>query len=56
MAEDGITHMNHIITLLRKATLLRYIAEGNVPPDGARPVRARRRAPSRRRAPRPHRV
>jgi DNA-binding transcriptional MerR regulator len=31
MAEDGITYLNQIIGLLRKATLLAYIAEGNAP-------------------------
>jgi DNA-binding transcriptional MerR regulator len=31
MAEAGITHINQIIALLRKTTLLRYIAEGNIP-------------------------
>ena len=31
MAEAGITLMNEIIALLRKTTLLRYIADGNVP-------------------------
>ena len=34
MAEDGITHVNQIIAQLRKMTLLRYIAQGNLPePD-----------------------
>jgi DNA-binding transcriptional MerR regulator len=36
MAEDGITHVNQLLALLRKATLLRYIAEGNVPAPRAR--------------------
>ena len=31
MAEAGITLVNQIIALLRKATILRYVAEGNVP-------------------------
>ncbi len=31
MAEDGINYVNQMLALLRKATLLRYIAEGNVP-------------------------
>ena len=31
MAEAGITLVNQILALLRKQTLLRYIAEGNVP-------------------------
>jgi DNA-binding transcriptional MerR regulator len=31
MAEDGITHVNQLLGLLRKTTLLRYIAEGNIP-------------------------
>jgi len=31
MAEEGITLVNQLLGLLRKATLLRYIAEGNVP-------------------------
>jgi DNA-binding transcriptional MerR regulator len=41
MAEAGITHLNQMIGLLRKATLLRYIAEGNVPPpaNGVGPPR-----------------
>ena len=30
MAEDGITHVNQIIAQLRKMTLLRYIAQGNL--------------------------
>lgn len=33
MAEEGITVLNQVLGLLRRATLLRYIAEGNVP-DG----------------------
>jgi DNA-binding transcriptional MerR regulator len=38
MAEDGITYVNQIIALLRKDTLLRYIAEGNLQtPDGETP-------------------
>jgi len=32
MAEEGIVVLNQVIGLLRKQTLLRYIAEGNVPP------------------------
>jgi DNA-binding transcriptional MerR regulator len=44
MAEDGITLINQVITLLRKRVLLRYIAEGNVPP--APPRRSARRRPS----------
>ena len=31
MAEDGINFVNQMLALLRKSTLLRYIAEGNVP-------------------------
>lgn len=31
MAEQGIEIVNELIALLRKATLLRYIAEGNLP-------------------------
>jgi hypothetical protein len=31
MAEQGIEIVNELIGLIRKATLLRYIAEGNVP-------------------------
>ncbi len=31
MAEAGINDVNQMIALLRKATLLRYIAQGNVP-------------------------
>ena len=47
MAEDGITMVNQLIALLRKRTLLRYIAEGNVPRPSsrrARRARARRQA------------
>lgn len=47
MAEEGIDCLNQIIALLRKATLLRYIREGNVPSASARarrPGRTRRRA------------
>jgi DNA-binding transcriptional MerR regulator len=44
MAEDGIVLLNQLIALLRKQTLLRYIAEGNVPPDERK---ARRPAPRR---------
>lgn len=33
MAEDGITLVNPIIGLLRRQMLLRYIAQGNVPPQ-----------------------
>jgi DNA-binding transcriptional MerR regulator len=45
MAEDGITYLNQLMALLRKTTLLRYIAQGNVPPADAAPVpiSARRR-------------
>jgi DNA-binding transcriptional MerR regulator len=44
MAEDGIVLLNLLIGLLRKQTLLRYIAEGNVPPARAKaPRRPRRR-------------
>ena len=35
MAEDGIDIVNELIGLMRKATLLRYIAEGNLPDAGA---------------------
>ncbi|MBI3767616.1 MAG: MerR family transcriptional regulator [Deltaproteobacteria bacterium] len=35
MAEAGINCMNQMVALLRKATLLRYIAEGNVPTESA---------------------
>ena len=36
MAEAGINFVNQMLALLRKATLLRYIAEGNVPaPDAS---------------------
>jgi len=35
MAEDGINLVNQMLALLRKSTLLRYIAEGNVPTSGA---------------------
>ena len=47
MAEDGITYVNQLIALLRKTTLLRYIAQGNVPQaDGTpAPPSTRRRAP-----------
>ena len=49
MAEDGITIVNQLISLLRKRALLRYIAEGNVPRVAGprRPGRgsARRSAP-----------
>lgn len=31
MAEAGITHVNHILTLVRRKLLLEYIAQGNVP-------------------------
>ncbi len=31
MAEAGINCLNQMVSLLRKSTLLRYIAEGNVP-------------------------
>jgi len=44
MAEDGITMVNQLISLLRKRALLRYIAEGNVPrPSSRRGRRARAR-------------
>jgi DNA-binding transcriptional MerR regulator len=43
MAEDGIVLVNQLIGLLRKQTLLRYIAEGNVPPEPKRSPRRRRR-------------
>jgi DNA-binding transcriptional MerR regulator len=70
MAEAGINFVNQMLVLLRKATLLRYIAEGNVPaPDASSPTAAsvgaargsrgerRRRAaaPTRRAARRPRR-
>jgi len=44
MAEQGIDIVNELIGSLRKATLLRYIAEGNLPEAGVvpRPVRAAR--------------
>jgi DNA-binding transcriptional MerR regulator len=35
MAEAGINCVNQMVALLRKATLLRYIAEGNVPAESA---------------------
>jgi DNA-binding transcriptional MerR regulator len=38
MAEAGITHLNQLIGLLRKMTLLRYIAEGNVAPAARAPT------------------
>jgi DNA-binding transcriptional MerR regulator len=41
MAEDGIDIVNQLIGSMRKATLLRYIAEGNLPEAGAAPRRAR---------------
>src|SRR5262249_2694693 len=34
MAEDGIDIVNQLIGSMRKATLLRYIAEGNLPEAG----------------------
>jgi hypothetical protein len=37
MAQRGIDGLGRILTLLREATLLRYIAEGNVPDDAADP-------------------
>lgn len=47
MAEDGITLVNPIIGLLRRQILLRYIAQGNVPPEAPAsppvPVSRRRR-------------
>jgi len=48
MAEAGITHLNQLIALLRKMTLLRYIAEGNVAP-GPQPLTAARASQARRR-------
>lgn len=36
MAETGINCVNQMLTLLRKATLLRYIAEGNLPTADSR--------------------
>jgi DNA-binding transcriptional MerR regulator len=50
MAEDGITIVNQLISLLRKRALLRYIAEGNVPRSSTRRATAPRapRQPSRR--------
>ena len=48
MAEAGIARMNEIIALLRKATLLRYIGQGNLPralPDEPA-VGGKRRGPS----------
>jgi DNA-binding transcriptional MerR regulator len=51
MAEQGITLLNQMIALLRRATLLRFVAEGNVPTPPRRPrARAVRREPTRRRA------
>ena len=42
MAEQGIDIVNELIGLMRKATLLRYIAEGNLPDAGAAaPTQAR---------------
>jgi DNA-binding transcriptional MerR regulator len=41
MAEDGIDIVNQLIGSMRKATLLRYIAEGNLPEAGAAPRQAR---------------
>ncbi|MCW5892296.1 MAG: MerR family transcriptional regulator [bacterium] len=38
MAEDGITLVNPIIGLLRRQILLRYIAQGNVPPPAPEPA------------------
>jgi DNA-binding transcriptional MerR regulator len=35
MAEQGIEIVNELIALMRKATLLRYIAEGNLPESDA---------------------
>ncbi len=35
MAEAGIEHLNHMLALMRRRTLLRYIAEGNVPDEAA---------------------
>lgn len=31
MAEAGIEHINHILGLMRRRTLLRYVAQGNLP-------------------------
>jgi DNA-binding transcriptional MerR regulator len=42
MAEQGIEIVNEMIALLRKATLLRYIAEGNLPEADAAPRAAPR--------------
>jgi DNA-binding transcriptional MerR regulator len=50
MAEAGITHLNQLIGLLRKDTLLRYIAQGNVPPAPRTALASRSRSRSRRRA------
>jgi DNA-binding transcriptional MerR regulator len=47
MAEDGIVLLNQLIALLRKQTLLRYIAEGNVPPEGRTPSEEPARRPTR---------
>jgi DNA-binding transcriptional MerR regulator len=48
MAEAGIGCLNQIIGLLRKATVLRYIAEGNVPAPARRSPVAVDVPPSRR--------
>jgi len=41
MAEQGIDIVNELIGSLRKVTLLRYIAEGNLPEAGTAPKRVR---------------
>lgn len=38
MAEDGIRLGNEVVALLRRATLLRFISEGNLPESDATPV------------------
>ncbi len=47
MAESGINLMNQILGLLRKATILRYVSEGNVAEESAAGV-PRSLAPARR--------
>jgi len=48
MAEDGINLVNQMVALLRRATLLRYIAEGNVAtPAPSAPAAANAGAPGR---------
>lgn len=49
MAEDGITLVNPIIGLLRRSTLLKYIAQGNMRDDDAAPADSPRRARRRKR-------